>query len=59
MGVAEIALRLGVSKSRARQIAGARGFPAPVAKLIMGDVWEAPDVETWIAHNRPPQPDRD
>lgn len=53
MGLAEIAIRLGVSKTRARQIAAARGFPAPAARLIMGQVWRASDVERWIRKNRP------
>jgi prophage regulatory protein len=57
MGVAEIAVRLGLSKSRARQIAGGRGFPAPAARLVMGDVWESADVEEWIARHRPPVAD--
>lgn len=53
MGLAEIAIRLGLSKTRARQIAAARGFPAPAATLIMGQIWRAGDVERWIRKNRP------
>lgn len=56
MGVAEIAVRLGVTKSRARQIAGARGFPEPAARLTMGTIWQTADVEAWIARNCPGAP---
>lgn len=53
MGTSEIALRLGVGKSRANQIVRERTFPEPAARLIMGPVWEASDVEAWIARHRP------
>lgn len=53
MGTAEIALRLGVGKSRANQIVRERNFPEPAARLIMGPVWEVADVEAWIAAYRP------
>jgi len=53
MGTAEIALRLGVGKSRANQIVRERDFPLPAARLIMGPVWETGDVEKWIARRRP------
>jgi len=54
MGLAEIAERLGVSKSYARELAGRKGFPEPT-RLHMGLVWSASDVEGWIAKNRPPK----
>lgn len=53
MGVAEIALRLGVSKSRGNQLVREKDFPDPAARLIMGPVWETADVEAWIARRRP------
>lgn len=53
MGVAEIALRLGVSRSRAAQIVRERGFPEPAARLIGIVIWETADVEAWIAQHRP------
>lgn len=53
MGVAEIAVRLGVSRSRAAQIVNSKGFPDPAAHLLMGVIWEASDVEAWIAKHRP------
>ncbi len=39
LGLAEIAAALGVSKQRAGQLVGARGFPAPVARLRSGPIW--------------------
>ena len=53
MGTAEIALRLGVGKSRANQIVRERTFPEPASRLTMGPVWESADVEAWIARYRP------
>lgn len=53
MGLAEIAHRLGISRSYAREIAGRKGFPEPT-RLTMGLVWDARDVERWIATHRPP-----
>lgn len=53
MGVAEIAVRLGVSRSRAAQVVKEKGFPDPAARLLMGKIWAAADVEAWIAKHRP------
>jgi predicted DNA-binding transcriptional regulator AlpA len=53
MGLVEIAARLGVSKSRARQLAAEGGFPPPW-RLSAGSVWAAEDVEAWIRVRRPP-----
>lgn len=52
MGIYEIGQRLGVSKSRARQLVDSRSFP-PGRKLHMGWVWSVEDVEAWIVRNRP------
>lgn len=53
MGSAEISRRLGgLSRTRIYQLTQRRGFPAPYAKLDMGYVWLADDVEAWIAENR-------
>ena len=50
MGSAEIRVRLGgISRQRVYQITQRRDFPEPVAKLEMGYVWLAEDVEAWIA----------
>lgn len=58
MGLAEIAQRLGISKTYARELAGRRGFPEPT-RLSMGYVWSTADVEAWIAKHRPQLADRD
>jgi prophage regulatory protein len=53
LGAWELAELLGVSRQRAYVISRHRDFPAPVARLRMGDVWDRADVEEWIRHNRP------
>lgn len=55
MGTAEIAERLGVTPARVNQLTDSvrRGFPRPLARLKMGQVWLAQDVEAWIAEHRP------
>lgn len=55
MGTAEIAERLGVTPARVNQLTDSvrRAFPRPLARLKMGQVWLAQDVEAWIAENRP------
>lgn len=55
MGMAEIAVRLGLSKRYVRELAGRKGFPDPT-RLAMGLVWSTADVEAWIKANRPPKP---
>jgi prophage regulatory protein len=44
----EIADMLGVSKQRVHQLIQREDFPAPLAQLGIGDVWEREAVETWI-----------
>jgi prophage regulatory protein len=55
MGTAEIADRLGVTPARVNQITDSKklAFPAPLARLRMGQVWRADDVEAWIREHRP------
>lgn len=54
MGPAEIGRRLGgIGRARVYQITQHRNFPEPLAKLEMGYVWDADDVERWIAEHRP------
>lgn len=55
MGLHEIALRLGISKRYAREIAGRKGFPDST-RLNAGQFWSTADVEAWIAANRKPKP---
>ena len=61
MGTAEIAALLGVSRQRVLQLAAHEGFPAPVAVLSMGKVWDARDIRAWARARakpgkRPPAP---
>jgi hypothetical protein len=55
MGIGEIADALKVTPARANQIADSHSseFPRPIARLKMGKVWLAEDVEAWIAAKRP------
>jgi prophage regulatory protein len=55
MGTAEIADRLGVTSARVNQITDSvkLDFPRPIARLRMGQVWLAQDVEAWIREHRP------
>lgn len=53
IGAAEIAVRLGLSRSRTNQIVrDGHGFPQPIARLRIGRVWLAYDVEQWIREHR-------
>ena len=57
VGLSEIAAMLGVSRQRASQIVrDYDDFPAPVAELASGRIWETAAVEAWAeAHPvRPP-----
>lgn len=58
MGTAEIARALGVGRQRAYQLTRQKGFPDPLAKLEMGNVWDGDAVERWIADNRPAPEDQ-
>lgn len=55
MGTAEIADRLGVTPARVGQITDSvkLDFPRPLARLRMGQIWLAEDVEAWIKTHRP------
>lgn len=54
MGAHEIRVRLGgMSRQRVYQITNHQNFPAPVAELEMGKVWDGDDVEAWIRRYRP------
>ena len=57
VGLSEIATMLGVSRQRADQLVrDYEDFPAPVAELASGRIWETSAVEAWAnAHPvRPP-----
>lgn len=47
VGVVEIGQLLGVSRQRALVLTKRAGFPAPVAQLAMGRVWDRDQVITW------------
>lgn len=57
MGASEIGRMLGVTRQRAYQIIVRRDFPEPIAKLALGQVWLADDVEEWY-RNRPARSSR-
>lgn len=54
MGNGEIATMLGVSRQRVYQITREKGFPDPLVRLTMGQVWLAEEVEVWRDAHRPP-----
>lgn len=47
MGIAEIRTLLGISRQRADQLTRRADFPAPVAELAMGKVWNGANVRKW------------
>jgi hypothetical protein len=49
VGVAEIAAILGVSVQRAASVVRSKQFPAPVARLVAGDIWTRPSLDGFIA----------
>lgn len=46
-GTAEIGMAFGVNRQRVQQLVHRPDFPAPVADLAMGKVWESADVHRW------------
>lgn len=52
MGLVEIAARMRISKTRARQYVAEPGFPAGY-RLSVGWVWMTADIEAWLRHRRP------
>ncbi len=53
MGAAEIGRLLGVSRQRVQQLVKTSGFPAPVAVLDMGKVWDGQQVRKWAEGYQP------
>lgn len=47
VGAAELQHLLGVGRQRVSQLVTGKGFPAPVAVLRMGQVWDLEDVRAW------------
>lgn len=53
VGPAEIAALFGVVRQRAYQITRSADFPAPIAELAKGGVWDTKEVLTWAGiHKR-------
>jgi predicted DNA-binding transcriptional regulator AlpA len=52
VGTAEIAEMLGVSRQRVHQLSRREDFPAPVAVLSAGSIWEREAVDVWLAAQR-------
>jgi hypothetical protein len=46
-GSAELQYMLDVSRQRITQLTADPGFPAPIAELRMGKVWDLEDVLAW------------
>jgi prophage regulatory protein len=57
MAMAEIGRRLGVSRTRTKQLIARPDWPAPFDVLDVGRIWLAADVERWITEHRPPLDD--
>lgn len=51
LGFAEIAVALGVSKTRASALIARADFPAPIATLSMGRIWSYDDVAAYCEHH--------
>ena len=54
MGVAEVATRLHVSRSRVHFLRGRGDFPEPKWTLACGPVWDSADIEAFSRKPRPP-----
>lgn len=54
MGAAEICARLGVGRTRLRELRRRPDFPAPIKILTGMAIWDGDAVEAWIAEHRKP-----
>lgn len=52
-GAYEVSAHLGISKQRVHQLAGSAGFPAPVAVLHAGAIWDLNHIDQWRKEARP------
>jgi hypothetical protein len=52
MALAEVAEYLGVSRQRAAVLVDRPDFPAPIATLTVGRIWNAADVREYAARRR-------
>lgn len=57
VGAAEVAEMFGVTRQRLHAIINANPetFPAPLADLKAGSIWNKKHVETWAKKHRPPK----
>lgn len=53
MAMAEIGRRLGVGRTRTKQLIARPDFPAPFDELDVGRIWLASDIDAWAAQHRP------
>jgi predicted DNA-binding transcriptional regulator AlpA len=58
VGTADIARRLGVTRQRVGQLRQRGDFPAPVARLGLGQLWRWSEVDAWATtwRRRPGRP---
>jgi predicted DNA-binding transcriptional regulator AlpA len=49
VGMSDVAKMLGVSRSRADQLARQVDFPQPIAQLSGGRIWQRTQIEEWMA----------
>lgn len=52
IGPKEISELLGVSSQRVSQLTKRADFPEPVARLAMGQIWDAAEVRAWAERRR-------
>jgi predicted DNA-binding transcriptional regulator AlpA len=58
MGMSALRSRLGgISRQRVDQLTHRVDFPKPIARLVLGRVWLAEDVEAWMRVYREAQDD--
>lgn len=54
VGATEIgALLGGTSRQRVQQLVSLADFPPPLARLLVGKIWDTEEVKTWIRDHRP------
>lgn len=59
MGAAEVCARLGIGRTRLRELQRRPHFPQPIKRLVGGQIWDGAAVEAWIAEYRKPRPEDD
>lgn len=57
MGAAEVCDRLGIGRTRLRELMRRATFPQPLKKLTAGYIWDGDAIEQWVAEHRPPPAD--